>query len=36
MDIENLFPFVEALDGAHDHAIGVLAAKARLANDVGH
>jgi hypothetical protein len=36
VDVENLLPFVEALHGANDHAIGVLASKARFANDVRH
>jgi hypothetical protein len=36
MDVEDLLPFVEALDRANDHAVGVLAAEAGLANNVSH
>jgi hypothetical protein len=36
VDVEHLVPFVEAFDRANDHAIGVLAAEAGLANDVRH
>jgi hypothetical protein len=36
VNVEDLFAFVKALDGADDNAIGVLAAEARLANNVGH
>ena len=36
MDVKNLLAFVEALHRANHHAIGVLAAKARFANDVRH
>ncbi len=36
MDVENLLAFVEALHRANHHTIGVLAAKARFANDVRH
>lgn len=36
MDIEDLLAFVEALDRANDDAVGVLAAEAGLANNVGH
>jgi hypothetical protein len=36
MDIEHLFAFIEALDGADDDTVGVLAAKAGLSNDVSH
>jgi hypothetical protein len=36
VDVEDFFPFVEALDRANHNAIGVFAAKARFANDVRH
>src|SRR5262249_44343138 len=36
MDVQNLLAFVEAFHRAHHHAIGVLAAKARFANNVRH
>jgi hypothetical protein len=36
VDVENFLAFVEAFNGANDHAIGVLASKARFANDVRH
>src|SRR4029434_364163 len=36
MNVENLLPFIEALDRAHYHAISVLAAEARLTNYVSH
>jgi hypothetical protein len=36
VDVQHLIPFVEALDGANDHTVGVLAAETGLANDVCH
>jgi hypothetical protein len=36
MDVKHLLPFVEALDRADVHAVGVLAVEARRANDVSH
>jgi hypothetical protein len=36
MDVEHLIPLVKTLDGAHHHAIGVLAGKTRLGDDVRH
>ena len=36
MDVEHLFTFVEALYGANNDAIGVLAREARLCNYVSH
>jgi len=36
MDVKHLFPFVEALHGAYDDAIGVFASEAGLGNDMGH
>jgi hypothetical protein len=36
MDVEHLFPFVEALYGANNNAIGIAAAYARLGNNVSH
>src|SRR5262245_5317014 len=36
VDVENLLPLVEALYRANDDAVRVLAAKAGLANNVGH
>jgi hypothetical protein len=36
MDVEHLFPFVEALYGANNDAIGIAAAYARLGNNVSH
>jgi hypothetical protein len=36
MDVEHPLPFIEALDRADYHAIGVLAVVAGLANYVGH
>jgi hypothetical protein len=36
MDVEHRFPFVEALDGAHDDAISVFAVEARLGDDMRH
>ena len=36
VDVEHLLPFVEALNRANGDAIGVLATKAGLGNDVGH
>ena len=36
MDVENLLAFIEALDRANNYAVGVLAAEAGLANNVGH
>jgi hypothetical protein len=36
MDIKDFIALVEALDGANDHAIRVLAAETRFANNVGH
>jgi hypothetical protein len=36
MDIEHLLAFVEALYGADDNTVGVLAGEARLRNYVSH
>src|SRR5262249_39377904 len=36
VDVEHLRPFIEAIDRADDHAVGVFAVEARLGNDVGH
>jgi hypothetical protein len=36
VDDEEIGPFVEAVDGAHFDAIGVLAADAGVGDDVGH
>jgi hypothetical protein len=36
MDIEHRFPFVEALYGANDDAVGVFAVEAGLGDDVRH
>jgi hypothetical protein len=36
VDIEHLLALVEALHGAHHHAIGVLAAEAGFGNDMSH
>src|SRR5690242_1458204 len=36
MDVEHLLPFVEALDRANDHAIGVFAAEASLDDNMSH
>src|SRR5690606_31894110 len=36
MDVEHRFAFVEALNRAHDHTIGVLTVETRLGNNVGH
>jgi hypothetical protein len=36
MDVQNLLTFVEALHRADHHAIRILAAEARFANDVRH
>src|SRR5688572_12986317 len=36
MDVEHLIAFVKAFHWAYNDAIGVLAAKAGLSNDVGH
>jgi hypothetical protein len=36
MDVKNLVAFIEAFHRANHYAIGVLAAKARFANDVRH
>ena len=36
MDVEHRLAFVEALDGADDNAVGVLAVEAGFGNDVSH
>ena len=36
VDVDHLVPLVEALDGAHHDAVGVLAGKTGLGDDVGH
>ena len=36
VDVEHLGPFVEAIDRADDHAVGVLAVEAGLGDDVSH
>src|SRR5262249_28193958 len=36
VDVEHLRPFVEAVDRAYDHAIGVFAVEAGLGDDVSH
>jgi len=36
VDVEHLGPLIEAIDGAHDHAVGVFAVEARLGNNVSH
>src|SRR5688572_7190426 len=36
VDVEHLLTLVEAFDRTHNHAVGVLAPKTRLGNDVSH
>jgi hypothetical protein len=36
MDVDHLVTLVEALDGADDHAVGVLAGETRFGDDVRH
>jgi hypothetical protein len=36
MDVQNLRPFVEAIDRADHDAVCVIAVEARLGDDVGH
>jgi hypothetical protein len=36
VDVDHLVPFVEALDRANHHAVGVLAGETRFGDDVRH
>ena len=36
VDVDHLVPLVEALDGAHHDAVGVLAGKTGFGDDMGH
>jgi hypothetical protein len=36
MNIEHLFPLVEALDRAYDYTVGVLASETGFGNDMCH
>jgi len=36
MDVEHLLPFIEALNGADDDTVGVLAGETGFRNDMSH